>query len=462
MKKSFLFAAAMLATSVVAMADPVAAPAAPVYPANQVKAVYSATYNADCNFGEWGSGVTCTDTEFGKKYVMSNTYFGLEFREHLNCAKMEALHLDFFSDEDMDVRVVPIHGAAEVGVTKQIKGGEWNAIDIKLSEFVGVTNWADVYQIKLDNITGKTFWLNNVYFYTTQAPDKDEEAPKDVKVIATEPSYFSAKLTASATDNSDEVIFDVMDGETVVATLASVSAKETSIVITNLKANTEYNYSLVVRDPSNNKAETVAVSFKTLEAPEAAPVPAWKAEDVKSIYCDAYETATAITTLNASWWKAPQMAEGELAEGNKALYYYGFTDGIIGWEYTPFDATGYTTFSFDIYPLADGTIDGGPLCQGGTNGGDYAVANLSVKGNQWNTITIDLKENDLTNMFQVKWINYYSLKSFFIDNVYFYKEVKAGLQDAAVAGAVEKAIVNGQLVIVRNGVRYNAVGQVVE
>ena len=65
-------------------------------------------------------------------------------------------------------------------------------------------------------------------------------------------------------------------------------------------------------------------------------------------------------------------------------------------------------------------------------------------------------------MFQVKWINYYSLKSFFIDNVYFYKEVKAGLQDAAVAGAVEKAIVNGQLVIVRNGVRYNAVGQVVE
>ena len=73
MKKSFLFAAAMLATSVVAMADPTAAPAAPVYPANQVKAVYSATYNADCNFGEWGSGVTCTDTEFGKKYVMSNT-----------------------------------------------------------------------------------------------------------------------------------------------------------------------------------------------------------------------------------------------------------------------------------------------------------------------------------------------------------------------------------------------------
>ena len=125
MKKMFTFVAALVGFAAAAMADPTASPMAPAYPASQVKAVYSATYNADCNFGEWGSGVTCTQTEFGKKYVMSNTYFGLEFTA-LNCAKMEALHLDFFSDADMSVRVVPIHGGAEVGVAKNIKAGEWN------------------------------------------------------------------------------------------------------------------------------------------------------------------------------------------------------------------------------------------------------------------------------------------------------------------------------------------------
>lgn len=136
MKKMFTFVALLLGMSAVAMADPTVAPAAPTYPASQVKAVYSATYNADCNFGEWGSGTTLTQTEYGKKYVTSKLgYFGLEFTG-LNCSKMESLHADVWSDADMSMRFVPIHGGTEVGVTKQIKGGEWNAIDIALSEFV--------------------------------------------------------------------------------------------------------------------------------------------------------------------------------------------------------------------------------------------------------------------------------------------------------------------------------------
>lgn len=52
MKKMFTFVALLLGMSAIAMADPTAAPAAPTYPADQVKAIYSATYNADCNFGE--------------------------------------------------------------------------------------------------------------------------------------------------------------------------------------------------------------------------------------------------------------------------------------------------------------------------------------------------------------------------------------------------------------------------
>lgn len=165
---AFAFKAAGGETPVVLEA-PDAAPAAPTYPANQVHAMYSATYNADCGFGEWGSGTQVTQEEFGKKYVTTQLgYFGMEFPAGVDCSNMEALHLDVWAANDFSLRVVPIHGGTEVGKTVNIEGQKWNAIDIPLTEFVGVENWSNVIQIKIDEARGVTFWLNNVYFYTTQ------------------------------------------------------------------------------------------------------------------------------------------------------------------------------------------------------------------------------------------------------------------------------------------------------
>lgn len=152
---------------------PDAAPTAPTYENYQVHAAYSATYNADCNFGEWNSGTVYTQEEFGKKYVTNGAgYFGLEFGG-MDCSEMEALHLDVWIAADASIRIVPIHGGTEVGVTAQLEGQKWNSIDIALSEFEGVTNWSNVFQIKIDNASNLTFWLNNVYFYTTQEKTVD-------------------------------------------------------------------------------------------------------------------------------------------------------------------------------------------------------------------------------------------------------------------------------------------------
>lgn len=152
---------------------PAAAPADPTLEAYQVKAVYSAKYSADCSFGEWSSGTQYKQEEFGKKYVTTEKgYFGLEFT-HTDCSEMEALHLDAWIAEDASFHVVPIHGGAEVGVTVNLKGQQWNSIDIDLSKFEGVTDWSNVYQIKIDEAANLTFWLNNVYFYTTQTKTID-------------------------------------------------------------------------------------------------------------------------------------------------------------------------------------------------------------------------------------------------------------------------------------------------
>ena len=157
---------------------PTAAPAAPTYPIYQVKAVYSATYEADCDFGEWGSGTQYAQEEFGKKYVTTAMgYFGITFEgpKALNCSEMEALHLDVWVAADAAIDVYPIWGGAEQGLTKQLVGQQWNAIDIPLTDYNVITNWSNIYQIKIANASNMTLWINNVYFYTTVEPVVDLE-----------------------------------------------------------------------------------------------------------------------------------------------------------------------------------------------------------------------------------------------------------------------------------------------
>lgn len=456
MKKMFTFVAMLLGMSAIAMADPTVAPAAPTYPANQVKAVYSATYSADCNFGEWGSGTTLTQTEFGKKYVTTQLgYFGLEFTG-LNCSKMESFHADVWSDADMSMRFVPIHGGAEVGVVKQIKGGEWNAIDIALSEFAGVTNWTNVFQIKIDNAGNQTFWLNNIYFYTTKAPDADTEAPKDFTASLVSASYFSATVKAQATDNSGVVIFQVMNGETKIADKTAVSGTETTFTVAGLMANTEYNLTIVATDEAGNKAaETVALTVKTLAAPAAAPAPAQPAADVLSVYSDAYPVAEGVGRYMGGWGQSTVETEGELAAGDKALLYT--TCNYLGWEGVKVDATNYTQMHLDIYVEAAGTIKFTPIW-----GGEALKTINLVAG--WNAIDLDLVKDfagiNLANIYQLKWADMPA--TCWMDNIYFYKGVESALSNTTMAEQAQKMMVNGQLVIIRNGVRYSAQGQVIE
>ena len=402
---------------------PDAAPAAPELNKKQVKAVYSATYNADCGFGEWGSGTVYTQEEFGKKYVTSNLgYFGLLFEgdNALNCTKMEKLHLDIWVAADTALRVVPIWkaGGAEKGVWATLKGQQWNAIDIALTEYDNVTDWSNIYQIKLDEIREQTFWVNNVYFYTTVVPPVDNDAPTEVTAVAGDAAFFSADIKAKATDASGSVIFTVKNGDAVVATKGAESGVEAIITVKNLKPSIEYNLSVIASDEDENAAEPVAVTVKTAEGPAAAPAPEFAAAKVLSIYSDAYTFAPAsLNSYNEGWWEAPVMAEGELAEGDKALYYAAKETGMIGWQFGEIDATNFPFLHLDIYPMADGTIEIYPVNNTDPKG-EYRKT-VTVKGGQWNHVIIDLRGKDLTKIMQIGWINYYLLNGFFIDNVFF-------------------------------------------
>ncbi len=397
--------------------EPTSLPEAPTLPENQVRAVYSDTYNANCNFGEWGSATKYTPDTYGKKFVTTELgYFGL-IDLALNCSKMEALHLDVWSAESFTLRVVPIHGGAEVGVTKTIIGGQWNAIDIALSEFVGVENWSNVYQIKIDNAFNQTFWLNNIYFYTTQV-SSDVTPPTNLTVTAI-PSFTTAVINCQATDESGSISYQVYLGAELKGTGSADSGQTASITVTNLQPNREFTMTVIATDVyGNESSETMDVTFTTLAYPAPAPTPQYPTDNVFSIYSDAYAPQA---NRAFGWWGASTVeAVAELATGDVALQYT--TSNYLGWslnnDSTIGDVSAYPYLHMDIYVEKAGSIQFTPIW------GAEALKTYTLKAG-WNSINVDLvnefKGINFANIYQLKWAAMPA--TCFIDNVYFYKPI---------------------------------------
>ena len=452
--KKLSFLVALLCASVMVFADPSAAPTAPTYPANQVKAVYSVTYSADCNFGEWDSGTAYTQDAYGKKYVTTGLgYFGMEF-SGLNCSAMEKLHLDVWIDADASIRVVPIHGGTEVGVTVNLTGGQWNSVEIALSEFTGVTDWTNVFQIKIDNAANLTFWLNNVYFYTTVAPDEDTTAPADFTASLASASYFSVKITASATDASGAVKFTVKNGENVVGNANAASGAAAIITISGLNPNTEYSFSVIASDDSNNETAAIAVTATTLETPAPAEAPTYAAERVLAIYTDVY---TNLAFGIQDWWTMPTVAEGALTATSKALCIEPNTTGssCFGMAFTATDITSYTALEMDVYAtVANSVLDIQVIGVGD------ASTTFNLVAGEWNHIELDIEGNTKNNCEQIGFYNCDRLVGIcFVQNVLFVDKSTTGLDQVENSVKAQKVVENGQLIIIKNGVRYNAAGQ---
>ena len=431
-------------TPPVTLTEPAAAPDAPTVPANQVKAVYSATYNADCGFGEWGSGTAYTQETVGKKYVTTNLgYFGLEFAEHLNCAKMEKLHLDVWVAADASIRIAPIWGGAEQGIVKNLVGQQWNAVEIALTEFDQVTNWTDVYQIKIDNAANLTFWLNNVYFYTTVAPDADTQAPTAVSASLVSASYFSAKISATATDNSDAVIFVVKDGENELATAPAVSGVAKEITVNGLLPNTAYNFSVIAKDEAGNAAAPVAVAATTLAAPAPATAPTYAADKVLAIFADAYDNK--LTEIQ-NWYAGPAISEGNLTATSKALCLEPNTTGgsCFGLAFAAVDASAYDALEMDVYATTEGSV----LKTQAIGIGEAQTFNL-VAG-QWNHIVLNIKGNTKADLQQVGFYDCHNLTGVvFIQNVLFVDNDAPVTPQYEVAEAIAAGLTDDDEIMVR-------------
>ena len=439
------------------VSEPSAAASAPEWPADQVAAIYSPTYNADCGFGEWGSGTQVSDTEFGKKYVTNGLgYFGLEGFS-INAMTMEKLHFDIWTAEDATIRIVPIWGGAEQGITVSLIGQQWNSIDLKKEQFNVINDWSNIFQVKIDNAFNLTFWLGNAYFYRSSSL-VDDEAPTNVQGMMASAGYFNVTLALSADDNMGVVNFTIKNGDKVVATAGGAAGATIQAVVPDLLPATEYNFSVIASDAKGNAAEAISVSALTLAAPAAAPSPDLANKEAVAVFCDALEGGPGINI--GGWGQSTQVMFGQLTEGDHVQYFSNMN--YLGWELAPaVNAEGMQFLHADFYSTTLTSLHITPISPG-----HEGVYSINLTSGEWNSVDVPLSAYSANG---IEWNNIFQMKFFdaapaggdlFVDNVYFYKVIPGEGIDNVQSDNVQstKVLRDGQLYILYNGTMYNVQG----
>lgn len=469
MKKIF-FLGALLSASVASFALPTSSAPEPSVLDQRVMSVYSDAYapKADWSFCEsWGQTTAFEEKELDGDHYLSYTNFNylgwqVQGTAYYNCLSMEKLHIDVWADEAGQVNFYPILGPDPKDDTKSstlnLEAGKWNSFDLTLASDYDGMDFSSIFQFKFGEGTISSFAVDNVYFYRTTDVD-DNEAPKDFTAELNEVGYFNVVVAVSATDNSGSVSYVVMSGEEQVASAGGASGAEKFITVSGLEPGKDYAFAVIAKDDAGNATDAITVTATTSEAPAAAPIPELEEANVKALFSDAYLSVVTFTDLAQNWWQAPSLIRANLVEGDEVLFYSSFEDGAaFGWAFSEVNVAGYQKLHLNVYPLEEGVLELYPVIDPEDQ---FHKTTATLAANQWNEVVLDYTANTFAPMTQLGWVIKSGLKAFFVDNVYFFNEGEQGLQSVEAAMPVRKVMENGQLIILKNGVRYNAVGAAV-
>ena len=206
--------------------------------------------------------------------------------------------------------------------------------------------------------------------------------------------------------------------------------------------------------------------------PGPAPTPTVAAEDVISIYSDTYTTGVNGFNINPGWGQATQISQVTVAEGDQVLLMESLN--YQGHTFDAADLSGMTHVHFDYYSheVAFGDLPFS-IINTGVPGGtvEQAVTTDASTIDTW--VQVDIALSEYTNMTellgaidQLKWGDCAG-GSIYIDNLYFYYDATAGLDDPSMSEFTYfPNPVNDQLTIasqrdVKDITVYNMLGQVV-
>lgn len=198
---------------------------------------------------------------------------------------------------------------------------------------------------------------------------------------------------------------------------------------------------------------TLTANLYAIVEPEA---PIADAKDVINVYCKKYGEAEGFEIANAGWnWGF--VSKSEIAwENTDALAVTGC--GTFGIKTTA-EIGDMKTLHLDIFATA--AYDQAYIVIEGIN----LKTNVAFVAGEWNSINIDVTGKMYTN----QWIQIYygnsdsdngkvNSNSIVVANVYYSASAATTVENASAIVASKKVVRNGQLIIVRDGVEYNAMG----
>lgn len=165
------------------------APTAPTVDASKVISVLSAAYTpaTTWNFGGWGQSTVSENIDVDGTpiiHLSKFNYIGLDgFSNQLDLSDMTHMHIDVLPvTMEGSLGVTPIlasgsikENSTKVGDKTTLKLGQWNAIDMPLSDFGLDFINNKVFQIKFDKGNNATdeLYIANIYFYKKSADEID-------------------------------------------------------------------------------------------------------------------------------------------------------------------------------------------------------------------------------------------------------------------------------------------------
>lgn len=204
--------------------------------------------------------------------------------------------------------------------------------------------------------------------------------------------------------------------------------------------------------------------------PATAPaVPTLPEEKVQALFSATYQERT-FNFEPTSW--GTQWVNYTYPTGEQIFHTESFGwDAFTNWGVDHYDLNAYDMMHADVYVTVDAnlkfTIEALGAGDGGSGWKNGAVVE-GLKANQWNSVNLDLL-NAPFDAYDFKDMRYLILEGFTsegtplsIANVYFYNSMDMAIDNVDADKVATKRIIDGQLVIEKNGVKYNAQGTVVK
>ena len=387
------------------------APDAPTVAADKVISVLSGAYTAATtwSFGTWNQTTASEKIDVDGTPVIHLSkfnYIGLDgFSNQLDLSGMTHMHFDVLPVAmEGSLGVTPIlasgsikEKSTKVGDKTTLKLGQWNAIDMPLSDFgLNFIN-NKVFQIKFDQGNNATdeLYIANIYFYNKSVGEQTLQSITINDSFTGATSTLNTTVTPKASDGTvfnGTVTYTISDG-------AHLTAEGNNLTITADAAGT---YTLTATSGTNTA--TTQVYFVG-----SAPTPTEAAENVLAYYSDQY-TVENIKEYESGWEKGwATSTDINLSATDKAKCVTGV--GTWGLTKGPQDMTLYTKFCADIYaieeipyritfekssiPEATGTLKNGwnhievPFNDAARTGMDYIKFNIGTDAKHDYTVLFD-------------------------------------------------------------------------